>query len=56
MEMTMGLVGMLAAVGIFVGVPLAMLRSLEEIKAGQRRLEARMVALEAHLGTPDRVG
>jgi hypothetical protein len=54
--MIIGLAGMLAAVGLLVGVPLAILRSLDEIKAGQHRLEARLVALEAHLGTPDRVG
>jgi hypothetical protein len=55
-EMISGLVGMFAAVGIFVGVPLAILRSLQEIKAEQRRLEARLVALEVHLRTPDGVG
>ena len=56
METIIGLAGMFAAVGIFVGVPLALLRSLNEIKAGQRRLEALLVALEAHLRTPDQVG
>jgi hypothetical protein len=55
-EMISGVAGMFAAVGIFVGVPLSILRSLHELKAGQRRLETRLVALEAHLRTPDRVG
>jgi hypothetical protein len=54
--MIIGLAGMFAAIVIFVGVPLAILRSLDEIKAGQRRLEERLVELEAHLGTPDRFG
>lgn len=56
MEMILGLAGMCAAVGILVGVPLAILRSLDQIKAEQRRIEARLIALEAHLRTPDRVG
>jgi hypothetical protein len=54
--MIIGVAGMFAAVAIFVGVPLALLRSLDEVKAGQRRLEERLVALEAHLGTPDGLG
>lgn len=56
METIIGLAGMLAAVGILVGVPLAILRSLDEIKSGQRRLEQRLVALEAQLRTLDQVG
>jgi hypothetical protein len=47
---------MIAAVGIFVGVPLAILRSLDQIKTEQRRLDARLVALEAHLRAPGRAG
>ena len=49
MNVMLGIAGTLAGVAIFVGVPLSMLRSLDEIKAGQRRLEARLAAIEASL-------
>jgi hypothetical protein len=48
--------GTIAFVGILVGVPLSILRSLEEIKVSQRRLEARLSQLEARLTEHDRVG
>jgi hypothetical protein len=48
--------GMIIGVGIAVGVPLSMLRSLDEIKASQRRLESRLAELEARLAGHDRVG
>ncbi len=56
MEMIFGLAGMFAAVAIFVGVPLSILRSLDQIKTEQRRIDARLVALEAHLRTPGQIG
>lgn len=49
MEAVLGMVGMIALAGIIVGVPLAILRSLDEVKAGQRRLESRLAELEARL-------
>ena len=53
MEIVLGLVGMVAFTGIIVGVPLSMLRSLDEIKAGQRRLESRLAKFEERLGRHD---
>ena len=48
-EIIIGFAGGLAAVGILVGVPLSILRSLDEIKAGQRRAETQLAELEARL-------
>lgn len=56
MEIILGIAGMLAVAGIVVGVPLAILRSLDEIKAGQRRVEARLTEFEARLAEQDKVG
>jgi hypothetical protein len=41
--------GAIAFFGLIVGVPLSVLRSLDEIKASQRRLESRFSELEARL-------
>ena len=48
--------GAIAFFGIMVGVPLSILRSLDEIKGSQRRLEARLGELESRLAEQDRVG
>ena len=43
------IVGGLAFVAIMVGVPLSILRSLDEMKASQKRLEAHMEELAKRL-------
>lgn len=53
MEALIGFAGVLAGIAIFVGVPLSILRSLDEIKAGQRRLEERLAAIERALELDD---
>ena len=42
----LGIAGMIAFFAIVVGVPLSVLRSLDEIKASQKRIEARLAELE----------
>lgn len=56
MEAVLGMIGMLAVAGIVVGVPLSILRSLDEVKAGQRRLESRLAELEARLSEQQSLG
>jgi hypothetical protein len=48
--------GAIAFVGILVGVPLSILRSLDEVKESQRRIEARLSQLDARLTEHYRVG
>ena len=47
MEAFISIAGTIAAAAILVGVPLSILRSLDEIKASQRRIEVRLMELEA---------
>jgi hypothetical protein len=56
MDILLGIAGAIAFAGIVVGVPLSILRSLDEIKAGQRRIEARLTEFEARAVEQDRVG
>ena len=56
MEGLLKIAGLFALLGIVVGVPLSILRSLDEIKASQRRLELRLTELEARLAEQDTVG
>ena len=49
MEAFLYIAGAIAFIGIVVGVPLSILRSLDELKAGQRRIESRLSRLESPL-------
>ena len=56
MEFWLQLAATLGLIGIMIGVPLSILRSLDEIKASQRRIETQLAELEAHLAERERVG
>jgi hypothetical protein len=55
-ETLLPIAGTIAFIGIVVGVPLSVLRSLDEIKASQRRIEARLSEVESRLREQERVG
>jgi len=55
MEGFLPIVGMMAFLGLVVGVPLSILRSLDEIKASQQRLEVRLEEIEARLANREGV-
>jgi hypothetical protein len=47
MDIVLSIVAVIAFCLIVVGVPLSILRSLDEIKAGQRRIESRLAEFDA---------